>query len=149
MGTVSILNVGAGDTKITFDKSSPADTIRAGRIIKDMLRHGYALLVEVERDGVKAYERALDFDESTSEYIIADLDPIRAAIERKRAREAAEKELSKPLSELVGGAKEEEHGQSEPVKEEARPASDPAPRRRGRLPSSSTRAVAVGRSAGG
>lgn len=48
-GSVGILNVGAGDTKLIFDKNSPADCIRAARIVKDMLRRGYALLVEVEQ----------------------------------------------------------------------------------------------------
>ena len=74
-GTVSILNVGTGDTKLTFDKSNPAEVIRAARIVKDMLRHGYALLVETEVDGVKKFTRAYDFDEDTCEYIIADFEP--------------------------------------------------------------------------
>ncbi len=65
MGSVGILNVGAGDIVLTFDKNNPAEAIRAGRIVTDMLRRGYALLVEVERDGEKCFERALDFDEKT------------------------------------------------------------------------------------
>lgn len=69
-GTLDILNVGAGDVTITFDKSNPAEAIRAKRIIKDMLRRGYALLVKME-DG--SYQRAKSFDENTAEYIIADL----------------------------------------------------------------------------
>lgn len=40
MGSVAILNVSAGDTKLTFDKSNPSETIRAARIVKDMLRRG-------------------------------------------------------------------------------------------------------------
>lgn len=68
-GEVGILNVGAGDTKLSFNSDDPAETIRAGRIVKDMLQRGYALLVRTE-DG--KYQRALDFDESVNEYIIAD-----------------------------------------------------------------------------
>lgn len=75
-GQVGILNVGAGDTKLTFDPNNPAETIRARRVVKDMLRRGYALLVRLE-DG--KYTRALDFDEKTGEYIIADFDPVIAA----------------------------------------------------------------------
>lgn len=78
-GTVGILNVGAGDTKLSFDPSNPAERIRAARIVKDMLRRGYALLIEIERDGVKQFTRAVDFDEAVCEYIIADFDPIEAA----------------------------------------------------------------------
>lgn len=148
---LSILNVGAGDTKISWDKANPSEVIRTGRIIKDMLRRGYALLVEVERDGEKRYERALDFDENKSEYIIADFDPVEAALARKRERERVDQELSKPLSELVG-PKEEQNGEVQPDQKASPVASaEPSPRRGGRrrVPAGSTKAVAVGRSAGG
>ena len=78
-GELSILNVGDGDTKITFDKRNVGETIRAKRIITDMLRRGYALVVEVERKGEKAYERVRAFDEKTDSYIIADFDSVEAA----------------------------------------------------------------------
>jgi|SRR6185503_18127188 len=69
-GSLEILNVGAGDVKITFDKEDAAEAIRAKRIIKDMIRRGYALLVQ-DSDG--KFQRAKAFDEATSEYVIADL----------------------------------------------------------------------------
>jgi hypothetical protein len=69
MGTLSVLSTSEGDIKVVFNKENLAETIRAKRIIQDMLRRGYALLVEV--DG--AYQRAVDFDESKGEYIIADI----------------------------------------------------------------------------
>lgn len=47
-GSVGILNVGTGDIRLAFDKNNPAECIRAARIVKDMLRRGFALLVEVE-----------------------------------------------------------------------------------------------------
>lgn len=37
-GEVGVLNVGAGDTKLSFDPSNQADRIRAARIVKDMSR---------------------------------------------------------------------------------------------------------------
>lgn len=77
MSSVAILNVGSGDTKLSFDKSNPAERIRAARIVKDMLRRGYALLIE-HPPGSNTYTRALDFDESVCEYIIADFDPVTA-----------------------------------------------------------------------
>jgi hypothetical protein len=60
-----------GDIEITFDKNNTAEAIRAKRIIKDMIRRGYALLVKGD-DG--SYTRALDFNPEKGEYIIADLD---------------------------------------------------------------------------
>lgn len=76
IGQVGILNVGTGDTKLSFDPKNPAERIRAARIVTDMLRRGYALLVEIERKGVKSYQRIEKFDEKKCEYIIADFDPI-------------------------------------------------------------------------
>lgn len=67
-GTVGILNVGAGDTKLTFDKSNPAECIRAARIVKDMLRRGYALLIEVKVGRKTTTRRVYDFDEAHCEY---------------------------------------------------------------------------------
>lgn len=80
-GEIGILNVGAGDTKLSFDPTNPAERIRAGRIVRDMIRRGYALLVEVDKDadGKARYQRAEDFDEARCEYIIADFDPVVAA----------------------------------------------------------------------
>lgn len=76
-GEVGILNVGAGDDKLVFDRNDPKSMIRGARIVRDMIRRGYALLVEVpSKDGGEpTYQRAYDFSEDTCEYIIADLDP--------------------------------------------------------------------------
>lgn len=73
MTALAVLNVGAGDTKLTFDPSKPAERERACRTVKDMLRRGYCLLIEVGSDdrGRPLYRRAEDFDENTAEYIIA------------------------------------------------------------------------------
>lgn len=72
MGEVAILNVGAGDTKITFDKDNPEETARAAGIVEDMLKRGYALLIEAGRDERgPLYRRALGFDPQTCEYIVA------------------------------------------------------------------------------
>lgn len=89
MGELSILNVGAGDNKIVIG-DNPADKIRAARVINDMLRRGYALLVEIERDGEKAYERAVGFDERHCCYIIADFDPAGGTNGEATTDEAAE-----------------------------------------------------------
>lgn len=71
-GVVAILNVGAGDTKISFDPTKPEEVARAAKIVKDMIRRGFVLLIEVGRDEKgPLYRRADDFDEKTAEYIIA------------------------------------------------------------------------------
>lgn len=93
-GTIGILNVGAGDTKLTFDKNNPAECIRAARIVTDMLRRGYALLIEVDDEkGGKIHTRVKEFDSKTCEYIIADFDPVTAAArdeEEQREQEGTE-----------------------------------------------------------
>lgn len=134
-GTVGILNVGAGDTKLSFDPANPAERIRAARMVRDMLRRGYALLVEVERDGVKKFERALDFDEAVCEYVIADFDPM-----------------------VARAADQDDEHDHQPAQVESSTATGTpapaAPSKRGRpanlkVPAESTRAVAVARISGG
>jgi hypothetical protein len=141
-GSVGILNVGGGDTKLVFDRTNPAEVIRASRIVKDMLRRGYALLVEVERNGEKRFERALDFDEAHAEYIIADFDPVTAEkhdqTEAAAVREKAETHGNEPEPATKAGGGET--------------AKEAPPRRRAyrrRVEATGTRAVAVARSAGG
>ena len=137
-GIVNVLNVAGGDIELRFDKSNPAERIRACRVVRDMLRRGYALLVEVERDGVKAYERALDFDETKGVYLIADYAPEDVAIRptlKKETQDGAGEGGADQAAE-VGAAAE-----SKPGKRRGRP--------RKELPAESTRAVAVSRSAGG
>lgn len=73
MGTIGILNVGAGDTKLVFDKNNPEDCARAARTVTDMVRRGYVILIEVAKDdkGEALYRRVKEFREDTCEYIIA------------------------------------------------------------------------------
>lgn len=126
-GEVAILNVGAGDTKLSFDPANPQDRIRASRIIKDMLRRGYALLVQSGLDdkGNPTFTRALEFDETKFEYIIADFDPTVST---------------------------DDHGQEKP-QEPGEEITTPTTKRRGRPPKrvagGGARVVAVAPSAGG
>lgn len=70
-GTLATLSVGVGDTKLTFDPKKPAEVAKAAKIVKDMLRKGFVLLVEIgKNEKGPIYQRALDFDENTAEYII-------------------------------------------------------------------------------
>lgn len=125
-GEMGILNVGAGDTKIVFDPANPQDMIRAARIVKDMLRRGYALLVLVQADP-PTYRRATDFDEATCEYIIADFDPIIA--KEHDNEEATQQQEAEAVS-------------------ADQPQTKPGTKNR-RIPAASTKSVAVARTAGG
>jgi hypothetical protein len=126
-GVLEILNVQGGDVKITFDKDNPQESIRAKRIVSDMLRRGYALVVEVERDGDRKYERAQGFDEKTGEYIIADFDPV-------AAQEA-------DTEEVAGTPPSASEPMQATLKKRGRTTK--------RLPMETTKATGIGRSAGG
>jgi len=93
-GMVEILNVGEGDVKLSFDPENPAERIRAARIVKDMLRRGYALLVETKPRSNK-YARCTEFLEDTCEYVIADLDPEVAAKADEKETKTQEPETRK------------------------------------------------------
>lgn len=162
-GEISVLNVGAGDIKLSFNSSDVGEVIRARRMVKDMLRRGYALLVEVERGGEKRFERALDFDETRGQYIIVDFDPVQESDNLDQAWD----------QEVLQGEKHVESQDAPPevAKPGPAPAKSPAytgdkrclsnqqrrelglPERHGpgrkAIPAGATRAVAVGRSAGG
>jgi hypothetical protein len=151
MGEIAILSVGAGDTKLTFDNKNPAETIRAARIVTDMLRRGYALLVEVEQpDGTSAFQRVREFREDTCEYVIADFDPT-APPDKPTSQDA--QYVPPPR---YGGKPDEEAGEAAASSPEAGNTETAPPRpKRGRprtrtIPATGpTRAVAIARSAGG
>lgn len=67
--SLSILNVGSGDTKLSFDPEKPEELERTKRVVTDMLAMGYAIIV---RDG-EGWRRATGFDPNTCEYLIADV----------------------------------------------------------------------------
>lgn len=125
IGELSILNVGDGDTKLTFDPEKPDEAKRAAGILKDMMRRGFVILIQVgEQDGEAIYRRAHDFDENTHEYIIA----------------------GTPAEMEIGNVKEPSS-----LPEKGRKAKVPARARSSqtRIPAQGTRATAVARTAGG
>lgn len=125
-GELAILNVATGDTKLMFDPSNPEEVKRSARIVKDMIRRGFILLIEVGRDEKgPTYRRAHDFDEATAEYIVAGL-----------------------VSDAEGTPANEQEPASAPRIQSQRPAQS---RRAGktRVPAGTVKAVAVARTAGG
>ena len=67
--SLSILNVGEGDTRLTFDKDNPEELARSKKIVTDMLKLGYAILIKVG----ETWTRALGFDPEHCEYLIGDV----------------------------------------------------------------------------
>ena len=134
-GRIGILNVGAGDTKLIFDKDNPAEVIRSGRIVTDMLRRGYALMIAVDDGkGGKVYQRATQFNEKTSEYIIADFDPLQAAA-------VDEAENNDPQTEQTSAPATGETASPAPGRKRST--------RTRAIPADQTTGVAIARSAGG
>lgn len=122
-GTIGILNVGAGDTKLVFDPSKPEEVKRSAAIVEDMIKRGFVLLIEIGQDEKgPVYRRAMSFDPATAEYIIAGDPP--AKLEAPNVEEQA----------------------SAPSRRRKAKAPATAPRR---VPASSTNAIAVARTAGG
>ena len=124
MGEIGILNVGAGDTKLTFDPAKPEEAKRAAQAVTDMLRRGYAILVEVgKNDKGPLYQRATAFDPDTHEYIIVGAP--------EEAVDVKSEDLPKPV----------------PARRKKKALKDVKPAKR--VPAAKARAVAVSRSAGG
>ena len=124
IGEIGILNVGAGDTKLSFDPSKPDEVAKASRVVTDMLRRGFAILIEVGRDDKgPLYRRAHDFDEATAEYIIAGVP------EEEEA--SSEQEPASPPRARSRGPARSRSGKTQ------------------RVPATAAKAVAVARTAGG
>lgn len=70
IGEMGILNIGAGDTKLIFDVKDPDSMAKGARIVEDMIRRGYTIMVEVERAGKKVMRRVKKFKKDTYEYVI-------------------------------------------------------------------------------
>lgn len=140
MGQIGILNVGAGDNKLVFDPDDMPGMIRAARVVNDMIRRGYALLVQtgVDKEKRPVYQRVQKFDDQKFEYIIADFDPVTAA---------AEDEKEKDNGEIIRGAETPEMGRTASGKDgEKRGGRGGATKR---IPASRATGIAVGRTAGG
>lgn len=120
-GSLMVPNVGLGDIRVTFNQHNPEETARAIRMLLDMQKRGYAILVQLE-DGT--YTRALSIDAEHASYVVMD-DP--APVDA----EATTDDISEPAPRL---------------KKDGTPAKKPG---RKRVPIETSNAVGVARSAGG
>lgn len=66
-GSLSVLNVGAGDIKVVFNKDDNGESKRAIRMLTDMQQRGYLIAVELP-DG--SYTRAERIDATRGRYVI-------------------------------------------------------------------------------
>jgi len=65
-GSLCILNISAGDVKISFNKDNPEELARARDMIEDMLKRGYSILVQWG-DG---WRRAKKFIPTRDTYVV-------------------------------------------------------------------------------
>ncbi len=138
-GIIGILNVGAGDTKLSFDKDNPMERARSARIVTDMLRRGYVLFIKDPGDASAPYQRVLEFREDVCEYIIADFDPTVAAPQPKEETPVHEPSIETPREASGAPATEETSG---PTRGRGR-------RGKRAIDAGTVHGVAVGRTAGG
>lgn len=87
-GTLEVLNVGAGDVRIKCDDEAGRRTAKA--MVRQMLRDGYAIVVEDE-DGVCRVVQ--DLDDEHDEYIVAGLPAAGRGAPREAPPEAREAPL--------------------------------------------------------
>jgi hypothetical protein len=73
IGSLSVLNTGAGDIVVTFNEHDDAETDRAITMLLDMQKRGYAILVRQD-DG--SYSRATSINRETKSYVIGKLIPV-------------------------------------------------------------------------
>ena len=68
---LQVLNVGEGDLKVSFDKNNAQERTNAKKMIEDLMRQGFAIMVEVGRNEKgPIYQRAVKFDYKTEEYLV-------------------------------------------------------------------------------
>lgn len=136
MGSLACLNVSGGDIKISFDTNDAAEAIRAKRMIVDMLKRGYALLIEVNGK----FTRCLEFKEDVGEYIVADFDPVIAdEVDKNDSLERNEK--------TTEGAPDS--GQSEDLANTKKTRGRPSKSKTVAIPMAQAKARAVAPSSGG
>lgn len=66
-GSLSVLNVGAGDIEVTFNRHDTGEAKKAIRMLSDMSKRGYAILV---RDAEGNYQRATSIDATHGKYVL-------------------------------------------------------------------------------
>lgn len=162
IGELFVPNVGEGDITVAFNKEDKGETAKALRMLRDMQRRGFAILVRLD-DGT--YQRVEAVDEMRGLYIVslpdgepedasAYAEPVRAesielcgVIGHEGDRELV---CARPRFPIHSGKHQDSDGTVFSVKKGAKRKGD---RRRGRskvgVPIRRSRAAGIARSAGG
>lgn len=119
-GVLDVLQIGRGHLRMTIEEGNGVDVERAKRVLGDMMRRGYAIFVE-DPDG--STHRVLEFDPARFVYVI---DDTMSAVP------------------ATGPVTADAAGENPPARKQA-----PRKRATKTVPVGSSRATAVGRSAGG
>lgn len=99
-----VLSVGHGDLTLKFDSSNPDEKKRAESVINDLIRKGYAIMVETGRNEKgPLFQRVSSFDPETSEYLVFGDPPIDSLREKSfdlpaSSRRSKPKEIRVPSS---------------------------------------------------
>ncbi len=101
IGSLAVLNCGAGDLRFSFDPAKPEEVARAKGVIADMLKRGYILMVEVNGK----WRRAKGFDPTRCEYLVADVDAEEPEPAQAAATEPNEKIVVQNLKKRRGRPK--------------------------------------------
>lgn len=67
IGSLAVLNVGAGDICVTFNQEDTGEAAKAIRMLRDMQARGYAILVRMPDN---SYVRAHEIDASSGRYVV-------------------------------------------------------------------------------
>lgn len=67
LGSLSVLNVGAGDIRVTFNRDNTDEVEKALSMLRDMQSRGYAIMIELPDH---TYVRATSIDASTASYVV-------------------------------------------------------------------------------
>lgn len=129
-GQLDVLNCGYGHLQIKFDKGNEDDADKARRVIKDMLKRGYCLFVEIDGE----FHKVKAFDPERDEYILKD--PADIEVPNEQANPAAEGTTPATTAEAPTDA--------QPIRRVGRPRGPSK-----RLSMRTHRATAIGPTAGG
>lgn len=100
VGSLAVLNTGAGDILVTFNEHNNDETEQAIAMLLDMQRRGYAILVRQD-DG--SYARAVSINRETKSYVVmppssAPVPAMEAATEQAPARKRGRpKRIEQPI----------------------------------------------------
>lgn len=97
-GSLDVLNCNAGHLHITFDKNDEADVEKAKRVITDMMKRGYTLLVETP-EGLRKVKQ---FDADAESYVVEFPDTVEPVEDAKPAKKTRTLPMRKTRATGIG-----------------------------------------------